>query len=320
MSGLALPAVLWLVAATRAAGPETVAAPPHDREQTLRLADEAVAAGRNAEAIRLLGSAADRFHSVRALLSLARLQVAGRNLTGALASLGAARRFAPNSEDVLGAFAQLSLAVHAPLPAALTLEALTRMHPTVPQHHYLRGVALLQLADASAATESLERARTLEPDAPRTLVALGLALNQQKRYAEAKPALLRSLELSPEGGEALAALAECEEGLDELGPAEEHAERSLARPPQPATAHFVVGLLRMRQQRYVEARDAFEKALSAEPASPRVHYQLSLAFTRLGDDASAKRHLGLYRDGLEQAQSRLRELRGDAEAGGGTTR
>ena len=45
-----------------------------DREQTLKLAADALAAGRRDEAARLLRSAADRFQSVQALLQLARIQ------------------------------------------------------------------------------------------------------------------------------------------------------------------------------------------------------------------------------------------------------
>lgn len=254
--------------------------------------------------------------SVRALLRLARLQSGKKDAAGALESLGRARKIAPNSEEVLSAYAQVSLAAGKPLPAILALEPLTRICPGVAQHHYLLGVALLQAGDHVAATESLRRARELEPDRPLTLIALGLALNTGKRYAEARPFLVRSLELAPDDVEALAALAEAEAGLGELQPAEEHAQRALSRRQGHATANLVMGLLRMKQERYAEARDAFQRAVAAEPASSKAQYQLSLAYARLNDDANASQHLDLYRLRLKEMEERVRELRGETRETG----
>ena len=39
----------------------------------------------------------------------------------------------------------------------------------------------------------------------------------------------------------------------------------------------------MKQEKFAEARDALLKAAAADPSSPKVHYQLSLAYERLSD-------------------------------------
>jgi tetratricopeptide (TPR) repeat protein len=293
-------------------------APAPGRERLLELAAAELSAGRRAEASRLLRSAAERFHSVKALMQLARLQAEQQDAPGALASLRRAREIAPNSEEVLSALAQLSLGAHVPVQAILALEPLTRMCPGVAQYHYLLGVAQLQAGDLPAAVESLERAERLEPDRVLTLVAMGLALNGRKRYADAKPHLLRSLELEPDSVEAVAALAESEEGLDELQQAEAHAQRALARAAGHAGANFVIGMVRMKQERYAAAREALARSVAEDPASAKAHYQLSLACARLGDEAGSREHLELYRKNRREMEERVKELRrrtGIAEEG-----
>jgi len=259
---------------------------------------------------------APRPESVKALLDRARVQSSRGDPKGALELLGRARTLAPNSEDVLSAYAQMALASHAPVPAILALEPLTRMAPSVGQYHYLLGVALMQAGDMEAAAEALERAEGVEPNRALTLVALGLALNSRKLYAEARPYLVRSLELEPAGAEALAALAESEDGLGELAAAEDHAQRALARDGANATGNLVLGLLRMKQQRYEDARDFLVRAVAADP-SARTHYQLSLAYARLGDEASARKHVELYQRALRDVEERLRVLHGKGGPGDG---
>jgi tetratricopeptide (TPR) repeat protein len=285
--------------------------PPVDREAGLKLAAEEMAAGRRVEAARLLRAVADRYKSVRALLLLARLQSGQKDAAGALQTLDRARSIAPNSEDVLSAYAQVSLALGRPVPAILALQSLARMCPSVPQHHYLLGVGLMQAGDFAAAAESIQRAAELEPDRALNLIALGLARNGLKRYAEAGAPLRRSLELEPDNVEALAALAEAEEGLGETEAAEGHAQRALARNAGHASANLVIGLLRMKEERYAEARDALVKALAADPSSSKAHYQLSLAFARLNDPANSDKQLRIYKQQIQDAEARTRELRGE---------
>ena len=117
-------ALLWLLLSQTG---QTAATPPADRQATLQLAQTQLAAGHRAEAKRLLASAAERFGSVEALLQLSRLQAEERDAAGALDSLRKARAAAPNSEEVLSAFAQMSLAAGAPVPAILALNSLTRI-------------------------------------------------------------------------------------------------------------------------------------------------------------------------------------------------
>jgi tetratricopeptide (TPR) repeat protein len=282
---------------------------PKDRAALLADAATALSAGRRADGRRLLQDAAARFHSVTALMQLARLQSGDGDLAGALASLQTARTLAPNAEDVLNAYAQVALAARMPVPAAGALDALTRMCPDTAQYHYLLGVALLTAGDAVRATDSLQTAERLDPGRALTLAALGLAFNSRKQFADAKAALARSLELDPDRPETLAALAEAEASLGDLAATEADARRALARSSSDATAHLVIGMVRLEQQRYAEARDALLQAVASDPQSPKADYQLSLVYARLGDSAAAEKSLESYRRKLAEMSARVKALR-----------
>jgi tetratricopeptide (TPR) repeat protein len=289
-------------------------APPRvsaDRDRAALLADasSALTAGRRADAKRLLQEAGTRFHSVVALLQLARLQSGDGDASGALESLQAARTLAPNSEDVLSAYAQLALAAQLPVPAAGALDALTRMCPETAQYQYLLGVALMTAGDAVRATDALQAADRLEPGRPLTLAALGLVFNNRKQFADAKDVLTRSLEMDPDRAETLAALAEAEASIGDLADAEVHARRALAVSPSEATAHFVIGVVRLQQQRYAEARDALLAATDDDPRAAKVDYQLSLVYARLGEAAAAERSLKSYQQKLAAMNERVKALR-----------
>jgi tetratricopeptide (TPR) repeat protein len=284
-------------------------APVPDRPVLLQQAAAAQQAGDTAQAMRLFELAGDRYHSVRAYLDLARLQSRAKDPAAAMATLTKAREIAPNSEDVLSAYAQLALASKQPMPAVLTLIPLTRICPSVGQYHYLLGVGLMAIGDMPAAVDALEHANRLEPDRAVTLLALGLALNNRKLFVEAKTALMRSLELQPDSHEATSALAEAEAGLGDFDGALTHARQALAHAPANATANLVIGLVALERRTYPEARDALLRANQADPDSPKVLYQLSLVFARLGDDASARRYVDLYQEKLRSVEERIKALR-----------
>jgi Flp pilus assembly protein TadD len=247
--------------------------------------------------------------SVQALLQEARREMRDGQPSTALESLSKARTLAPNSEEVLSAYAQVSLTARAITPAILTLEALVRICPTVAQYHHMLGVALMQAGDLVAALDSLRQAEKLEPNSAPTLVALGVTLNAQNSYSDAQEVLLRALALEPENPDTAAALAEAEEALGELDDAEARAQGVLGKSPMHAGANLVIGMVRLKQDRFAEARDTLEKAATANPASPKVQYQLSLACARLGDAAASEKHRELYQQLMREADERVRELR-----------
>ena len=305
-----LVAVLTIAGPARSplVGASSQAASGPTRDALIQKASAALAAGNRAEGKEMLRTASERFQSVQALLMLARVQSGEGDAAGALDTLQKARALAPNAEDVLNAQAQVSLAARMPVPAIRTLESLVRMCPSVAQYRYLLGVGLMTVGDSLSAIGSLAKADALDPDRPQTLTALGLAYNNQKLYPDAKPRLMRSLELDPDSTEALAALAEAEASLGDIADAESHAGRAIAKVPAHATANLVMGMVRMAQQRYAEARDALLTAVATDPHSPKPEYQLSLVYARLGDAATAQRHVELYQQKLRDMEQSVKAL------------
>ncbi len=282
---------------------------PLERDLAMTLASVELAAGDTAAAERQLRSVAKRFNSVQALLQIARIAATRGEVDRSLETLQQALEIAPASEDVLSANARTALAAGLPVPAIIALEPLVRMHPTVAEYSYLIGVARMQVGDMPGSIEALRRALELEPDRGSALIGLGLTLNHQKRHAEAKDTLVRGLLLDPDNADGLAALAEAEAGLSELEAAEQHALRALAGSAPRATAHLALGLIRMQQGRTDEARDALQAAIAMDPRSTKAHYQLSLAYARLGDREKSRQYQEQYRRMLREDEEQLIELR-----------
>ena len=288
---------------------------PLDRELAFQLAALELAAGNIEAGESQLMSLAERFDSVRPMLELARSLARRREDQRAIGVLRRALDVAPNSEAVLSAYARLCVQHEAPVPAMATLEALTRMHPTVAEYPYLLGIARLQLAESDGAVEALRRSLELDPEQVLPYVALGLSFKDQKRYAESKEALTRGLRLLPEHRDTLTALAEVEEGLGEIEQAEERITRVLERYGESADALYVVGKIRMTQGRWQEARDALARSVEINPRERKAHYLLSQAYARLGDREGTRRHQELYRKATKEAEELLIKMRTDAGLG-----
>jgi tetratricopeptide (TPR) repeat protein len=144
------------------------AAQPQPRAATLQRAQQELAAGRRVEAKRLLTDAADKFRSVQAMLLLSRLQSEDGDAAGALDSLRRARALAPNSEEVLSAFAQMSLAVSA-------LQVAEQLEPNRALTLLALGIAHNSLQQYADARPALIRAVELDPGNADTQAALAEA-------------------------------------------------------------------------------------------------------------------------------------------------
>jgi tetratricopeptide (TPR) repeat protein len=308
---MAMKPMLGVLAAVLVAFPATAAQDkgPGPATAELDAIGKMIEKGDRAAAEQRLRSVARRFDSVRALLVLARLQSERGDLEGALGSLEKARGLAPNSEEVLSTTAHTLRAAGQPLRAIEVLDALTRLCPTVAQYHRRLGTALAEVGDARSAAGSLDEAARLEPNDVPSLVALGIALSAEGQYSEARPHLLHAQSLAPDDVDALAALAEADFGLGSLDAAEASAQRALGRAADHFRANLVVGMVRLRQERFAEARDALLKAVAANPASAEAHHQLGLAYAGLGDEAHAQEQAELYRQRTEETAKRVDETR-----------
>jgi tetratricopeptide (TPR) repeat protein len=280
---------------------------PLDKDLALRLAAIEVSAGNREAAERQLRSAALRFKSVEALLALGELRLAAGDTVGARKAIEEARGLAPNSEDVLVACARSWLQVKQPDRALTSLEALVRLFPTVGEYHSWRGGALLKAGDAEAALAELQEADRLAPRRATTLMGVGEVLNRLKRFDEAARSLEAALALEPENVDASAALARAQEGEGMTEDAEATARRVLARQPAHGAANLVLGSVLMKKGQLDDARAALERAVASEP-SAKAHYQLSLAYGRLGDAARAQAQRALFEKAAKEEEERMKAL------------
>lgn len=285
-----------------------------ERDLALELAAMEVADERLAAANRQLRNVSRQFASTRATLELAEIAMRLRNRKLALDYAERARRLSPNSEEVLATHVRAALTAKIPSTATQSVEPLARMHPTVAEYQMLLGRVWIELGNPGEGVEPLLRAVELDPQYSPAFLPLGLALNHERRYDEARTFLTRHLVSHPEDLDALAALAEAEERLGDLGAAEARARGVLDHDANHGTAHLVIGMLHMRQERFAEARAAFEKSVEGG-ANIKAHYQLSLACARLGDRAAAEHHLEVYREAQKGVEATYVELEAQPTAG-----
>ncbi len=215
----------------------------------------------------------------------------------------------------------MSLAEVGRLPAALSaLRRAARLDPGDAASHHALGRLLLRLDRLPEATASLRLATTLRDDAA-AFRDLGLALRRQGLHDEAVAAYRRAVALDPQSAEAQAALgdlfelsgddkdaAQCFHRAAETDPDSESGRLNLARglmleqdfaqaeirlrdaltrhPHSDALTKFLGDVL-VRQGRFAEAGQAFDRALELNPLLVAAHF--TAVETRRCSDADRPR-------------------------------
>ena len=133
-------------------------------------------------------------------------------------------------------------------------------------------------------------------------------MNHESRFEQAADFLSRYLKSFPDDVEAIAGLAEAEQRLGRSESAEERVRGILEQDPEHGRANLVLGLLTLGRNELPAARSAFERAVAADPLSPKAHYQLSLVCTRLRDRACAGEHLKHYKNALKGPESTFQTM------------
>ena len=214
--------------------------------------------------------------------------------------------------SLAGAFERAELAP-LPLPDLSTMEAATRRRLESLQAHVaeLEGSGSdAELAEAfgtlgmyyiahhlnDAAEVALGNAGRLTPGDFRWVYYLGFVYQMVGKLGLEREAYERALELRPGDVPARLHLADL---LLELGENEEayrEFERVLELSPSEAAAFGGLGKAAGALGRPEEAVERFTRALELQPSATMVHYQLALAFRKLGDMESARAHLALRGD------------------------
>lgn len=198
-----------------------------------------------------------------------------------------------------GAYEQLGTwyATQRQLSCAVTaFESAIRLDPNSWQSHYDLGIALLSSGNSKRATHELQTASGLHPGSPQILLPLGAALGELNRQDEAIDAFKAVLKVEPQSVKALDGLTKTliaekryAAAIAELknAPADEVLQLNLAiaylkngdsqealkiisaivkEHPDYAQAHYNLGVVYSQQERFSEAAQAFQEALSLDPS------------------------------------------------------
>jgi tetratricopeptide (TPR) repeat protein len=163
----------------------------------------------------------------------------------------------------------------------------------------------------AAAQTELEGLLHLARQTPQANYTLGAVLLEQNRYDEARLHLERELKLDPRCTPCLSRLAHLAylEGDDRQ--CESLLARARALDPADVEAHMVSGLLAFRTGRYPAAIDHLSRVVARSPAYSAAHYQLAMAYRRVGDAAKAREHFDAYQRLLKEQKAREIGFRGE---------
>lgn len=190
---------------------------------------------------------------------------AGRNRAGLALASEAAPLF-PNSAPILEMLGQFQRANQLNVDALASYRQALALDPGSP------GAALGVAISAAAAGMpgdaqlAFQAASQKFPDNPQVKLAYAVFLLRQAETAAASTAPARAL-------------------LEEL----------LQSHPQLAEAHYQLGNLHLAEHRLPQALHHLKRALDSGLDDRRIHFALSRAYRRLGDDAAARHHQELFR-------------------------
>ena len=157
------------------------------------------------------------------------------------------------------------------------------------------GVLYLQLNRLDEAAAMFTRATKLDQNSLYPRLNLGVVLNRQRKYAEAADILGKLYRENPELAAAGLAYAEALAEIGKLSEAEKVLRKLLEDAhlgtSDKAEAHFRLGAVLNRQNRFSEAVPELEKAVALAPKAVMAHLQLGGALIQLKRLPEAEREL-----------------------------
>jgi len=156
-----------------------------------------------------------------------------------------------------------------------------------------RQLAAYELSEG--AQECFEKAARAAPQDPRWPYYLGAAAQKRSDLDAARSFFERALALQPGDPAALRRLGELELAAGRLPAAQARFEQLLARDPAYAVAaQDGLGRVAMQNGDPGKAAEHFEAALALQPQASILHYQLGMAYRKLGQADKARAHLSAY--------------------------
>lgn len=159
--------------------------------------------------------------------------------------------------------------------------------PALAEAYALLGAAYASNGLDSVADAALENASLLAPEDGRWVYARGVLARKQKQNAVAQNYFDLALQLDQEYLPIRVAVAQSKIDNGDLEGARKLLEPYVAKHPDQAYPHAMLGDIALRQKRAAEAVTRFQRALAIEPAATRLHARLAEAQAAAGDAAGA---------------------------------
>jgi tetratricopeptide (TPR) repeat protein len=156
-------------------------------------------------------------------------------------------------------------------------------------HAYL-ALALSSYGQGEAALSEIKIALELETHIPLIHFIYGVILFQAGKPKESIPFFEQALVLYPDHAQFYMGLASSYHALKLFEEAEKNARKALEIEPENASATFLIGGIRLEQERYIEAWPFLETALRLEPEDSATQCGVGLYHLKTGDIDRALRH------------------------------
>lgn len=165
--------------------------------------------------------------------------------------------------------------------AVVDARRLYSLQPEDPDALYLLGAAMANHAEWHDARPIMEKLVSVRDDAT-AHVMLGMTLLNDGDIEAASLQIERALQLNPKEIEAHYYKGVIARQHGDLSSAMNEMELVVSANPQHALAQVELGTLALQSGNLDRARQAFEQAVVLSPDVPENHYQLALAYSRLG--------------------------------------
>lgn len=177
-------------------------------------------------------------------------------------------------------------------------EAYARLEESFPNSwrtHQLRAEGYALRADLRDALKEFQAALDLRPNEPELHEGLGEVYLEHLEYDAAQRELEKTLALNSASTHALYLLGRVYVEEKETEKAVPYLERAVRLQPDLTEANSLLGTAYLRLGQYANAISSLEKAAGSDHYG-NVHYQLSVAYRKLGQPDRAQKELGLSRD------------------------
>ena len=248
---------------------------PGDSEARIEQARVLIAQNKANEATLLAQQVVrDAPSSPQAHYVLAMAYTSAGSLVQANGELQEARKYAPKSPLILGALVRLNLRL-GDLPVAQDYaRQMVERDGSGPQGHVLLGTALLRRRQFAEARTEFLAAQKMAPADPSVLINLAETFAGEKNWPEAEKALENALKLNPRYTEALAQLVALWYSQKQQAKAFARVRDYIAKFPDDANGHYIIGELELNDKRYDEAEAELSRATELDSRMVMAYVQL----------------------------------------------